>query len=75
MATMNVSLPSDLRDYVTTQVDLGGYVSASEFVRALIRRQRDVDHLRATLLEGATSPTEGSFDADYFNSLRERIAK
>ena len=41
MTTMNVSLPSELKSYVDEQVGDGGYGSTSEYVRDLIRRDKD----------------------------------
>lgn len=41
MATMNVSLPEELKKFVEAQVDEHGYISSSEFVRELIRREQD----------------------------------
>ena len=72
MTTMNVSLPTKLKDFVDAQVDEGGYGSTSEYVRDLIRRDQDRRRLRATLLEGAAAPVEATADAAYFISLRER---
>jgi antitoxin ParD1/3/4 len=37
METMNISLPSSLKSFVETQVVDGGYSTASEFIRELIR--------------------------------------
>lgn len=55
MATMNISLTDDLKTFVEAQVAARSYTSASEYVRELVRRQRDVEELRAKLLEGANS--------------------
>ncbi|MDR1189809.1 MAG: type II toxin-antitoxin system ParD family antitoxin [Bifidobacteriaceae bacterium] len=74
MATMNISLPDDLKDYVDGQVGAEGYASASEYVRFLVRLQRDKDRLRAMLLEGANSGPGSIIDDDYFDGLRQRIA-
>ena len=38
MTTMNVSLPDALKAFVDDQIAKGGYSSASEYVRELIRR-------------------------------------
>ncbi len=70
MSTMNVSLPTDLKTFVDTQVTEGGYGSTSEYVRDLIRRDHDRRKLRAALLEGARSPITTTADAAYFASLR-----
>jgi putative addiction module CopG family antidote len=38
MRTLNISLPKSLRKFVDEQVSRGGYATASEYVRELIRR-------------------------------------
>ena len=40
MATMNVSLPSDMVEFVEDEVSQGGYGSASEVVREALRLLR-----------------------------------
>jgi antitoxin ParD1/3/4 len=40
MASMNISLPEPLRDYVQERIDSGQYASASDYVRDLIRRDQ-----------------------------------
>ena len=40
MATMNISLPDPMRDYVQSRIDSGQYASVSDYVRDLIRRDR-----------------------------------
>ncbi|WP_156361937.1 type II toxin-antitoxin system ParD family antitoxin [Sphingomonas sp. Leaf343] len=40
MASMNISLPDPMRDYVQDRIDRGHYASASDYVRDLIRRDR-----------------------------------
>lgn len=40
MATLNVSLPDPMKDWVETQVKTGHYSNASDYVRDLIRRTR-----------------------------------
>ena len=40
MVTMNVSLPGPMKDWVETQVKMGRYSNASDYVRALIRRDQ-----------------------------------
>ena len=73
MSTMNVSLPEGLKDFVEDQVSARGYSTSSEYVRELIRRDQDRQHLRGLLLEGAASPQAGTADADYFDRLRGQI--
>lgn len=41
MATMNVSLPDPMKDWVDDQTRSGSYGNASEYVRDLIRRDQE----------------------------------
>lgn len=41
MATMNISLPDPMRDYVQNRIDSGQHASVSDYVRDLIRRDQN----------------------------------
>ena len=41
MATMNVSLPDPMKEWVNAQAETGRYGNASDYVRDLIRRDQD----------------------------------
>jgi antitoxin ParD1/3/4 len=41
MATMNVSLPDQMKDWVEAQAESGRYANASDYVRDLIRRDQE----------------------------------
>ncbi len=73
MTTMNISLSDALKSFVDDQVGAGGYSSSSEFVRELIRKERDRQHLRGLLLEGPASPPAVTADTEYFDGLRGRV--
>lgn len=73
MSPMNVSLPDKLKSYVDEQVGAGSYGSTSEYVRDLIRRDKDRQQLRRVLLDGATSSSGPVADASYFSSVRDRV--
>lgn len=73
MSTMNISLPAELKDFVDQQVGSRGYTSSSEYVRELIRKERDREHLRKLMLEGLSGPIVGVADKTYFDDLRQRI--
>ena len=73
MTTMNISLSEALKTFVDDQVGKRGYSSSSEYVRELIRKDRDRQRLRGLLLEGAASPPAVTADADYFDRLRSRV--
>ncbi|ESY65762.1 MULTISPECIES: type II toxin-antitoxin system ParD family antitoxin [Mesorhizobium] len=69
---MNISLPDSLKHFVDRQVTDRGYGTSSEYVRELIRRDRDRQLLRGLLLEGASSAPGTAIDDDYFAALRKR---
>ena len=73
MSTMNISLPDSLKTFVDEQVSQRGYGTSSEYVRELIRKDQERQHLRGLLLEGAASAPAGPADASYFEGLRRRI--
>ena len=70
---MNVSLPEELKEFVETQVEEHGYVSSSEFLRELIRREQDRARLRGLLLQGMESGPGSEINSDYFDRLRQGI--
>ena len=75
MTSMNISLPEPLKLFVEEQVSSGGYSTASEYLRELIReaqRRRDRQELESKLLAGLHSPTS-EMTADDWTALRERI--
>lgn len=72
MATMNISLPDDLKSFIDAQVAEHAYVSTSEYLRELIRKQRDVEMLRNMLLEGANSGPATPMEPDFFENMRKR---
>ena len=72
MATMNISLPDELKQFVDAQVSEHGYGSTSEYLRDLIRKQRDVEKLRGMLLEGVNSGPATPMEPDFFDKMRER---
>ena len=72
MGTMNISLPDALKSFVDDQVRVRGYSTSSEYVRELIRKDRDRQHLRELLLEGAASEPGPVADEAQFDRLRQR---
>ena len=72
MATMNISLPDALRDFVEHQVSQRHYSTSSEYVRELIRKDQERVRLRGLLLAGLESEPTGPADPTYFDALRHR---
>lgn len=75
MGTMNISLPDALKAFVDEQVAARGYGTSSEYVRELIRKDRDRQHLRGLLLEGAGSAPGAPADEATFAGLRARVRR
>jgi len=55
MATMNVSLPDPMKEWVEAQARTGRYSNASDYVRDLIRRDQETRTTRAELQEHITA--------------------
>ena len=59
MATMNISMPDPMRDWVQEQIEGGKYASSSDYVRDLIRQDQTradkVDALQAAITKGLES--------------------
>ena len=75
MTSMNISLPEPLKQFVEEQVSKGGYSTASEYLRELIReaqRRKERLELEAKLLAGFQGSTS-EMTADDWTALRERI--
>lgn len=75
MRTMNISLPDSLKSYIDEQVAERGFGTASEYMRDLIREDRERQRLRKLLLDGAESGPAVVADDDYFAALRARVQR
>ncbi|ODU01723.1 MAG: addiction module antitoxin [Thiobacillus sp. SCN 63-1177] len=75
MSTMNISLPDSLKTFVDEQVSQRGYGTSSEYVRELIRKDQDRQHLRGLLLEGASSAPASPANSAYFERLRRSVGE
>ena len=51
MATMNVSLPDPMKEWVEAQIESGHYSNASDYVRDLIRRDQEYQDKREILVK------------------------
>jgi antitoxin ParD1/3/4 len=72
VASMNISVPDSMQEWVQSRIESGEYASVSDYVRELIRRdqntrarQLSVEDIRRTIEEGRaageTSPAEEVF--------------
>lgn len=73
MATVTISLPDSMKDFIERQVATGQFADASDYVRDLIReRQEAVDRLRALLDEGEASGVSARSFEEIFVAIKER---
>ena len=79
MASLNISLPEPLRDFVEKQAEEGGYMSSSEYIRELIRAaKRRLAHehqLEQLLLEGIESGRPQVADRAYWKNKEDQLAE
>lgn len=71
---MNVSLPSDLKHWLDAQVEAGGYGTASEYVRDLLRKARLRQQRRAidgVLIEAVEQGADIVMDEADWASIRK----
>jgi antitoxin ParD1/3/4 len=73
MATMNVSIPDPMKEWVQDQIETGKYANASDYVRDLIRRdQEKVEVLRQALLEGERRGVSSRKVEDIMRDVKKR---
>ena len=77
MATMNVSLPGAMKDWVEQQTRGGRYSNASDYIRDLIRKDQDraakIAEMQRLVTEGLESGPAEPFDVDaYLTRKRAR---
>ena len=77
MATMNVSLPASMKDWVEAQARSGRYSNASDYVRDLIRRDQQRaarDELQRLITKGVESGLSTRSMDDLLKAARDRAA-
>ncbi len=76
MASLNISLPQSLKDYVEDQVSACGYSTPSEYLRDLVRQDQkrsSEDRLEALLLEGLNSGNPIDITPEYWEQKRRQL--
>jgi antitoxin ParD1/3/4 len=76
MKSINISLPEEMRVYVEDQVASGGYSTTSEYIRQLIRQdrqQKSEKQLEKLLLEGLNSGEATIMTAEDWTEIRQAV--
>jgi antitoxin ParD1/3/4 len=75
MASMNISVPDPMREWVERRIESGQYASVSDYVRDLIRRDQEKADERAALVaalvEGERSGISPHQVPDILDALRK----
>ena len=78
MATINISVPDPMKDWVRAQIEDGKYASSSDYLRDLIRKdqqQRDkLAALQAAIDLGMESAQAGNLDIDSIKRKARSLA-
>lgn len=76
MATMNVSLPDQMKTWVEEQARTGTYANSSDYVRDLIRRDQAraaaISELQAAIDTGLASGPAETLTAEDFKAAMRR---
>ncbi len=77
MASMNISLPEQMREWVQAQIEAGKYASSSDYVRDLIRQDQErrdkIAALQRAIEEGMQSGDAEEFDfAQFKQAMQQR---
>ena len=74
MATMNVSLPDPMREWVEVQVKSGEYANVSDYIRDLIRHdQRRHQSLEDAVREGLESGRSSRKAEEIMSAAKARL--
>jgi antitoxin ParD1/3/4 len=74
VATLNISLPDAMREWIDAQVRVGEYANASDYIRDLIRHdQRQREALRLALIEAEQSGVSTRKVGDVIAAAKARL--
>jgi antitoxin ParD1/3/4 len=78
MATMTISLPEPMREFIETEVASGDYGSASELFREMVRerqKRKAQERLEILLLDGLESGEQIKVTDAYIQRRRQELRK
>jgi antitoxin ParD1/3/4 len=71
MATMNISVPDPMKDWIQSQIATGTYADTSDYVRDLIRKDQEQHSQRAALQKAITEGLESGRSDQSFDAIIE----
>ena len=78
MTTLNISLPDSMRTFIDEKVAQGGYSTASEYIRQLVRddqKRAAQERLETLLMEGLESGVPIEITDDYWANKKAALLK
>jgi antitoxin ParD1/3/4 len=78
MTTLNISLPDSMRAFIEEQTKCGGYSTASEYLRTLIRedqKRKAEERLDALLLDGLKSGEVKKLTPEDWQEVRRQLRR
>ncbi len=72
MATMNISVPDPMKDWVQAQVETGAYANTSDYVRDLIRQDQENRNKIQALQEAITAGLKSGVSNKSFDQIIEK---
>jgi len=76
MATMNISLPDPLKQFIDQEVREGRFSSTSDYMRDLVRqrqRAKAESTLKQLIAEGLASGSAGQVSGGTFDRMRQEL--
>lgn len=73
MATLNISMPDEMRAYIEARISTGEYQSVSDYLRDLIRHDRE--ETERLLVDGLESGTVRHLDMSVLKKRAQALLK
>ncbi len=75
MTSMNISVPESMKTFIEDEVSSGGYGTASEYVRELVRdakKQKEEERIEKLLLEALESGPASPMTKKDWEAIKQR---
>ncbi len=75
MTSMNISVPESMKEFIEDEVSSGGYGTASEYVRELVRdakKQKEEERIEKLLLQALESGPASPMTKKDWEAIKQR---